>query len=62
MEYGDLNKSTVQINDILDNALLKKEQTLTEEEKSQVLANIGVDTLIGDINTILDNINGEVIS
>lgn len=61
MEYGDLNKSTEEINTILDNALVKTEQTLTEEEQAQIQRNIGVDTLIGDINTILDNINGEVV-
>lgn len=61
MEYGDLNKSTEQINEILGNALLKKEQTLTQEEQAQIQRNIGVDTLIGDIDAILDSINGEVV-
>lgn len=61
MEYGDLNKSAEEINEILDNSLLKTEQTLTQEEQTQIQKNIGIDVLVGDINTILDNINGEVI-
>lgn len=61
MGYGDLNKTTEEINSILDNALVKTEQTFTSEEKKQIQKNIGIDILIGDINTILDGINGEII-
>lgn len=61
MGYGDLNKTTEEINSILDNALVKTEQTFTSEEKEQIQKNIGIDILIGDINTILDGINGEII-
>lgn len=43
-EYGDLNLSTEEINNRLSNALLKTEQTLTDEEKQQVRANLGTIT------------------
>lgn len=41
--------------------LKKTEQTFTSEEQTQIQKNIGVDKLVGEINSILDNINGEVI-
>jgi hypothetical protein len=34
---------------------------LTEDEKASAQSWLGVDTLVGDINAILDNINGEVV-
>lgn len=43
-EYGDLNFSTEEINTRLSNALLKTAQTLTDEEKQQVRANLGTIT------------------
>ena len=61
MAYGDLNYTTEDINTILDNVLKKTEQTFTSEEQTQIQKNIGVDKLVGEINSILDNINGEVI-
>ncbi|MDY3266234.1 MAG: tail fiber domain-containing protein [Phocaeicola sp.] len=42
MAYKDLNKSAEDINDILDNALLKTQQTLTEQQKTQVKTNLGI--------------------
>ena len=44
VEYGEINYSTEEINNRLSNALLKTEQTLTEEEKQQVRANLGTIT------------------
>ena len=48
---------------ILDNAIQSTAQTLTEEQKAQARTNLGaVSTAeIGDINSVLDAINGEVI-
>lgn len=46
---------------LITDALRKTAQILSPEEQTQVQKNIGVDKLIGDINTILDSINGELI-
>lgn len=35
------------------------QQTLTAAQQAQARANIGIDTIIGDIDSILDEINGE---
>lgn len=43
-EYGDLNYSAAEINTLLGGSLQKTAQTLTEEEKQQVRANLGLIT------------------
>ena len=47
----------------IDNPVLTSEQTLNDDQKAQARTNIGAvsEEIIGDINSILDTINGEVI-
>ena len=56
-DYTDEDKTKVA------NAVLTTAQTLTTEQKTQALNNIGAAaaSVIGDINGVLDTINGEVI-
>lgn len=44
VEYGEINYSTAEINNRLAHSLQTTEQTLTEEEKQQVRANLGTIT------------------
>lgn len=43
-EYGDLNYTAEEINTLLAGSLQKTAQTLTDEEKQQVRANLGLIT------------------
>lgn len=43
-EYGDLNYTAEEINSLLAGSLQKTAQTLTDEEKQQVRANLGTIT------------------
>ena len=43
-EYGDLNYTAEEINTLLGGSLQKSAQTLTDEEKQQVRANLGTIT------------------
>lgn len=47
----------------IDNPVLTSEQTLDDDQKAQARTNIGAasEEVIGNINSILDTINGEVI-
>lgn len=47
----------------IDNPVLTSEQTLNDDQKAQARTNIGAasEAVIGNINSILDTINGEVI-
>lgn len=47
----------------IDNPVLTSEQTLNDDQKAQARTNIGAvsEEIIGDINSILDTINGKVI-
>lgn len=62
-KYMFISKGTLENikNDYVKRGITENDIELTEEEKTNAQSWLGVDTLVGDINSILDNINGEVI-
>lgn len=63
MAYAQINHTAAEINEILDAAVTTATQTIDPEKQAQARANIGAASAeeVGNISTILDTINGEII-